>query len=503
MAETMSRYDFEIDNITWNDLSLDDIYARLNSCETSAGEDYLFDSMKHPYVDECTEYREYISLSNELKDTSIAETFSKYLDSIGKLKAYKFKDVINEYKNSDRESNLRHFIIDILTVISFAMIFVFPGPGIVAFFIMIGYSVSDYFKKKNIIAGRLMVFSYLIKMLKAKLPAETYTESEILSKKISLMKAIRNDFKPFMRGTFLISEGARTSSNPLDILFDYVRMIFHVDIIKYNSMINFIKENTDKAICFYDTVGEIDCALSVNRFVLALESEDLIVCDSLTGSDYNSLNVENLYHPLLKHPVTNSINCDGNVLITGCNASGKSTFLKSITISALFAQSFGIAFAKNYSAPFYRIYSSMALKDDIDAGESYFISEIKSLKRIIDASEKEHILCVIDEVLRGTNTVERIASSVEILKSLNKQNVLCFAATHDIELTDLLKDTYTNYHFSEEITGEDIIFSYKLKDGAATSRNAIRLLSLLGYDDSLVERATKRADDFVKTSKWH
>lgn len=86
------------------------------------------------------------------------------------------------------------------------------------------------------------------------------------------------------------------------------------------------------------------------------------------------------------------------------------------------------------------------------------------------------MLCFVDEVLRGTNTVERISASTEILKSLSAEQVLCFAATHDVELTELLAKEYDNYHFEEEIVEGDVRFNYRLLTGKATTRNAIKLL---------------------------
>ena len=83
------------------------------------------------------------------------------------------------------------------------------------------------------------------------------------------------------------------------------------------------------------------------------------------------------------------------------------------------------------------------------------------------------VLCFVDEVLRGTNTVERIAASTQILKSLCHPGVLCFAATHDIELTELLQKDFDNYHFEEDIRDGDIFFNYRIKEGRATTRNAI------------------------------
>ena len=112
------------------------------------------------------------------------------------------------------------------------------------------------------------------------------------------------------------------------------------------------------------------------------------------------------------------------------------------------------------------------------------------------------MLCFVDEVLRGTNTVERIAASSEILKYLKDKNVLCFAATHDIELTYLLEDIYQNCHFEEVLQDGDVSFDYLLKEGRANSRNAIRLLEVIGFDKEVVKRSQQRVDRFLQKGIW-
>ena len=128
---------------------------------------------------------------------------------------------------------------------------------------------------------------------------------------------------------------------------------------------------------------------------------------------------------------------------------------------------------------------------------------IKSLKRILNESRKgAPLLCIIDEVLRGTNTIERIAASSRILASLRRENLLVFAATHDVELTYILEKKYSNYHFEEEIRGNEIVFNYLLQKGRATSRNAISLLEVIGYDKKLVEDAREAAEEFEREGVW-
>jgi len=112
------------------------------------------------------------------------------------------------------------------------------------------------------------------------------------------------------------------------------------------------------------------------------------------------------------------------------------------------------------------------------------------------------LLCFVDEVLRGTNTVERIAASSQILKSMARRNIMCFAATHDIELTSILESDYNNYHFQEEVKEDDILFNYRLYEGRATSRNAIKLLGIIGYSPDIIKKAEHSAEQFVETGEW-
>ena len=119
----------------------------------------------------------------------------------------------------------------------------------------------------------------------------------------------------------------------------------------------------------------------------------------------------------------------------------------------------------------------MALKDDLKDNTSYYIAEINSLKRILDNLDSPvPLLCMIDEVLRGTNTIERIAASTEILWYFSRSSSILIAATHDIELAEILKNRYDNYHFTEKYEGNEIKFEYKLHMGKSTTHNAIKLL---------------------------
>ncbi|MGL4452676.1 MAG: MutS-related protein, partial [Sarcina sp.] len=150
-----------------------------------------------------------------------------------------------------------------------------------------------------------------------------------------------------------------------------------------------------------------------------------------------------------------------------------------------------------YKAPFLNVVTSISPEDDINTGKSYYLAEAESMLRILNALDgKYKVFCAIDEIFRGTNPVERIAASEEILKYVQKRNSISIVATHDRELTDILVKTHNFYHFSEKVSeSKGLSFDYKLKSGILTTRNAIKLLKFVGYPDEIVDGAYRSIDN--------
>ena len=278
-------------------------------------------------------------------------------------------------------------------------------------------------------------------------------------------------------------------------------MLLHTDLIAYNQIVRMTKEREAAIWKAMEILGQLECGLAIASFRACLGQWSRPKLSEEAASPF--LYGEGLYHPLVDRAVPNSIHAVRCQLITGSNASGKSTFLKTVAVSAVLAQTVYTVPGVSYEAPVSQIYTSMALRDSLSGGESYYIAEIRSLKRILDRGrDRRPVLCFIDEVLRGTNTVERIAASAQILKSMAGMNLLCFAATHDGELTNLLKPWYDNSHFSEEVVEGDVLFSYRLKPGRSHSRNALKLLGLMGYEEAVLAEAEAMARRFGLTGVW-
>jgi DNA mismatch repair ATPase MutS len=187
------------------------------------------------------------------------------------------------------------------------------------------------------------------------------------------------------------------------------------------------------------------------------------------------------------------------VLVTGSNMSGKSTWLRTVGVSAVLAQTVNTCLATEYEAPVFNVRSCIGRADDLEAGKSYYLVEVEALLGLVRASaDASPHLFLLDELFRGTNAVERIAAGEAVLRELigdgnDLKPHIVVAATHDGELVDLVKDRYAAYHFGDAIGPNGLMFDYHLLSGPATTRNAITLLQLQGAPESLVNHALARA----------
>lgn len=278
--------------------------------------------------------------------------------------------------------------------------------------------------------------------------------------------------------------------------------LFLFDLILYEWLKVRLYGRREAVSAIHEAVGSVDAAIAVASYRAGAGT----VCDPelrFGREEPPRLTAVDLVHPLLRRPVGNTLELDGPLLLTGSNASGKSTLLKAAVLAAVMAQGICTAPCSAYSATAFRLYTSMAVSDELLSGDSYFVTELKAFRRILEAAGRgERVLCAVDEVLRGTNTVERIAASSVLLEALAGSGALCLAATHDGELCTLLEASYTLAHFEETLTQDGMVFDYRLRPGAAHTRNAIRLLTILGFDPGLSGRAKARADEYGRTGQW-
>lgn len=494
----------QIDDITWNDLNLDAVYQRLNTCLSAAGDEYLYYRLRTPAKDgdELLYLEKRIRFFMEQEEER--HRLQKICYQLGRTGRHSIYEYLDHLDLLGERKSGKYFFWDFLVLLSIGLMFVSLPVGLICLFGVLCHNLITYFKEFRQVEPYITSFAYVRRLLQGTDELGKADISEI-AEELTEVREINRKLRGFIKSTYLIAAAGQSGGNPLEVLFDYLRMLFYLDLIRFNKALHDLRRYMSEVDRLITVVGQLECAVAVGSFRRSLEENwcEPKLCEE-AGKDL-FLRAEELYHPLLQNAVPNDLYAKRGVLLTGSNASGKSTFLRAVAVNALLAQTVHTCAAAKYEAPFYRIYSSMSLRDDLTGGDSYYMVEIKSIKRILDqARQKEGspVLCFVDEVLRGTNTVERIAASTQIMKKLAAGHALCFAATHDIELTKLLRQEYDNYHFEERIEENDIFFPYLLMDGPASTRNAIALLKMLQYDESITAAAEAMAERFLQEGNW-
>jgi hypothetical protein len=245
------------------------------------------------------------------------------------------------------------------------------------------------------------------------------------------------------------------------------------------------------------TIGEVDAAISVASW----RSERSDWSRPVFGEPGSAATISAVRHPLVADAIPNDVTLTPGrgLVITGSNMSGKTTFLRTVGVNIVLAQTIHTCLADSYGAPVIDVQSCIGRSDDLLAGKSYYLVEVEQVVSRLHASNAmtPHLF-IFDELFRGTNAIERIAAGESVLRAmLNADGIpkphFVMAATHDGELVGMLADRYDAFHFTDSISDDSLAFEYRLQPGAATTRNAIALLALRGAPAAVVTRALASA----------
>ncbi len=492
-AKNASSKEGTIDEITWDDLDMDMVYKRVNACNTSVGEEYLYGMLHEINHDDSALNKREELINYFEKNTAVREEVQLTLLKLGKKDYNRLASFIFDAESKLLDNDWIYIIMAVMPFLWAAFIIVNPAFGAVSAIISLLINATVYFRLKLKLDTEISAISYFSSMLYACNKILKTADGELLP----LLADVKSDYETFKPIKGKTSNTTQRDTANVAFISEYFKMLFLIDIVKYNRVIKLLVKESEAMNRLFCSFGELDAAISILSFRQSLKE----YCKP-SFSYKNSIEFEGIYHPLMDEAVTNSGVIDRSSIITGPNASGKSTFIKALAVNGILAQTINTCAAKRYSIRHSLVMTSMAVRDSLIRGDSYFITEIKSLKRVIDMMEKTAVTCFIDEILRGTNTIERIAASASMLRFIEDKDCLCMVASHDIELTTLMKETYDNYHFSEDVGNEGVSFDFILKDGAAHTKNAIRLLDYLGYDKDIVAQANTMVAEYLKKGAW-
>ena len=476
----------DVDDISWHDLNLSKIFETINYTFTSLGEELLYYRLKAAHEPHLFEEKKIEKISSN-KDYRIK--LSLILSALGKAPYANASEYI--YLKPNSTFNNIFILLGLLPIAGLAMIGLSLQIGLGLFFIsMLVNSFLFYINRTKNEAEYERLFYCLTMILTSRNIAKLNNDTDFLKKTSKLKSA------PFI--SILLLKEDPTGTNLILQILTLFKSIFLIDYFVFHYTVFLINNNSQSYELAWRKTAEIDLYYSI-----ALWRKTLPYYCLPEYTDNGSLTINDGYHPLVSKPIGNNFEFNQNILLTGSNASGKSTFIKTIALNILLSQALNTSTSHKISLTRGVVYSSMAMSDDIEKGQSYFLSEIKALKRIFDRinNNKDMFMYVfLDEIFKGTNTMERVAAADSVLNNLNHcSQTKIMAATHDIELTEMLEDKYKNYHFREQIVGDEIIFDFTIKEGASNTRNAIELLRITDFPVKVYQDAVNKAQELSKS----
>ncbi len=482
---------------TCNDLDFDDLFMFIDRTNSEIGQQYLYNKLRN--IDKHqTELDE--KITNELlKDSELRISIQKILEKIKNKDAYYITTL---FQDNHINPPKWFYAVKILSVTNLLLLFLsFFEP--LFFIALIGVFcinlVIHFWNKKNL----FQYVNSIPQLLKLNNVAGILFKNALLkelnpnlSKSISLINGVKNRSAFFQLETKLQADHAIV----FWLLFEICKVLFLLEPLLLFGVLKRLDTKRKEIEAVFKFVGHIDMLISIASLRNGLDTFCLP-----TISENKKIIASGISHPLIFNCTKNSINIsEKSILLTGSNMSGKTSFIRAMGLNIITGLTINTCFAKSLQFPLLKIFSAIRISDDLMNDKSYYFQEVLAIKEIISEGGKGNNLFLLDELFKGTNTVERIAAGKAILSNLNKNNNTVLVATHDLELTDMLSNEYELYHFSETVENNSVGFDYTLKEGKLKTRNAIRILDINDYPNEVVEEAieiSKELDELYLINK--
>jgi hypothetical protein len=482
----------KLSQVTSDDLDLKSIFNYIDRTNSKPGKQYLYKKLHFPEttIDNLLLLDEKIETLNA--DNPNRELIELELSKLNHTHAYQ---IANLFIKS--HAPLFVPVMDIyiklapyLILAAIISILIIPNPvSLIVLAVLFGYNTIFHFASKRKIAAYSDSLPQLLIMHKVAVWLVKNTkagDTEEIKKSLVNLAGLKRSLGIVNFESTLVTD----SGSPGYAVFQLFKTLFLLEPYVYTNSVKHIGRYRDDIEKVYAFVAEIDMLIAIQSV-----REGLPFYNKPEFIDEDAkMDITDFYHPLIDKCVPNSLytRADKGALITGSNMSGKTTFIKSIAINTLLAQTLFTSCAKAYKGPFLKIQTSIKITDSIEEQQSFFQAQASAILNIVDNSssaEAVKSLVIIDEIFRGTNTIERIAAAKSVLSYITANDNFVFVSTHDLELAELLDEDFAIYSFEDSKSGRTLVFDYKLKQGLLKSKNGIAILASMGYPESVIEDA--------------
>ena len=412
LASTIQPTDSQVDDQTWYDLALHKVFDQLNYTQSSIGAEALYQKMRLLTFQPDDSLRELEEFFERQPDLRLR--VQVIMNQLGKKNHNMARSIVANPGNQDSRIYLSLYIF--LACLPVLSLFFLPFFKIQALSVLIA-SVTF-----NIIFSSIRNWSNKMRLDQVSYLVRIFASAEKLSRlALPKQEALKQAVQPFKK-TKVISSilQSPTGSSEMEIILIYLNFLFLIPQIAQVYIYNQVKSYQKEAQETINLLGEMEVAISLLRHKRDFE----LICQPHFSKE-GGIRGKSLYHPLIANPVVNDVSFEKNMVISGDNASGKSTYLKMVAINCILAQGLGFAYGESFELPYGHVMTSMDVSDDIEVGDSYFITESKTILRMIENLKKPGFhYFFIDELFKGTNTIERIGAGLGIVRWLSGRNCL-------------------------------------------------------------------------------
>jgi len=476
-----------------DDLDLNNVFNFIDRTNSKPGKQYLYKKLFTPE----TSFESLLRFDKKVESVNLSrpdlERIELDLAQLNSPDAYHLADLfLREHELLLMPLMAFYVRLSGVAIIGlFISLFFVPDPTIpfIVLIALIGGNIALHYGTRNKISAytrslpQLMILHGVARQLLKKIKSES---EEVVKQSLGKLTGLHRSLR-------LVNFESKLAGNPENLayaIFKFFKVLFLLEPLMFLTSVRRINRYRADIEVIFNFVAETDALISVLsvRTGLPHYSKPVFYTESL------KMDLTDMFHPLIYNCVPNSIHTrtDEGVLITGSNMSGKTTFIRSIAINTLLAQTIYTTCTREYKAPLLKIQTSIRTTDDLRENKSYFQAEALSILDIINqcgGDEPVKSLVIIDEIFRGTNTIERIAAAKSVLTYLTDNKNFVFVSTHDLELAELLDNDYAVYSFEESVNDTRLVFDYKMKTGVLKNKNGIAILETIGYPESVVEDA--------------
>jgi MutS domain V/MutS domain III len=478
-----------------NDLDLfghASLYQYLNRTTSEPGNNTLAGWLLNPATSQTIAARQ-----AAVKELSVDTVWRQKLQALGKIKKIRLET--KERLRSWFEEDDRFIHVKTWQILRFLV----PSVLVIVIALNIGDIIGSHARNYCLLASALLAFYISKKVTPIHQQVSKMSEElEVLADSIQLveqasfsspyLQQLQEQFNQEHQKASARLNALKRILERLDLRFNFVVFIpldilLQWDLQQAIALEKWKKHNHRHVLSWFAALGEFEAVSSL----ATLSFNHPGWAYPVIKDEYFYIKGKEIAHPLIpsSRRVSNFVSIENSgeiMLVTGSNMAGKSTYLRSIGINVVLAMAGGPVCAKELSLSPVQLISSMRIADNLEESTSTFYAELKKLKTVIEkVNRKEPVFILLDEILRGTNSLDRHTGSLALIKQLIKHKAPAIIATHDVELAKIKQEypgNILNYHFDVQVSNDELYFDYKLKEGICSSLNASILMKKIGIE---------------------